>query len=251
MTSPIAVQLYSVREDLAKDFNGTVQRIADMGYVGVEPAGYPGTTPQKAGELFKSLGLQVPSIHNSALIGNNKNEALDIAAAVGCKTIVIPWIARETFGKVDSIRKFCDQLNEAYAVASKAGYALAYHNHEFEFEQVEGKLGHEWMREFLNPAILFELDVYWIRTAGIDPAQVVRDLGKRTPLLHIKDGPAKRGQPMVALGEGVIDIPAVIKAGEGNTEWLIVELDECATNMMEAVQKSYTYLTGKGLARGK
>jgi sugar phosphate isomerase/epimerase len=251
MIAPIALQLYTVRSDLAKDFDGVIQHIAEIGYVGVEPAGYPGTTPQKAGQLFKSLGLQVPSIHSSALLGDNKNEALDIAAAVGCQTIVIPWIRPELFRKLDDIRKTCDQLNEAYALVKQNKLKLAYHNHDFEFQPVEGKLAHEWMRELLDPAILFELDVYWIQTAGVDAAQTVKMIGQRAPLLHIKDGPAKRGQPMVAVGDGVVNIAAIIEAGEGNTEWQVVELDECATDMMQAVEKSYHYLTEKGLARGK
>jgi hypothetical protein len=69
-------------------------------------------------------------------------------------------------------------------------------------------------------------------------------------LLHIKDGPAVRGEPMVAVGDGVLDVPSIIQAGAGSTQWLIVELDACATDMMEAVEKSYDYLVGKGLARG-
>ncbi len=251
MLTPIALQLYTVREALAKDFNGVVRRVAEMGYLGVEPAGFPGTTPQQAAQLFKDLGLQVTSIHNSQLLGDQKQEALDTAAAVGAQTIVIPSMPRERFHSADDIKKVCDELNAANVLARQNHFTLAYHNHEFEFAAVDGKLGHDWMKQSLDPSIQFELDVYWIRAAGIDPAQIVKTLGNRAPLLHIKDGPAVRGQPMVALGEGIIDLPDVVQAGNGHTAWLIVELDQCATDMMTAVEKSYRYLVEKGLGRGK
>jgi len=98
--------------------------------------------------------------------------------------------------------------------------------------------------------VFFEVDVYWVQTAGQNPAEIVRRLGARAPLLHIKDGPCQIESPMTALGEGVVDLPEVVAAGAGSTEWLVVELDRCATDMIEAVRKSYHYLIGKGLGRG-
>jgi sugar phosphate isomerase/epimerase len=87
--------------------------------------------------------------------------------------------------------------------------------------------------------------------AGLDPAEVVRGLGARAPLLHLKDGPAdSRTSDMTALGTGAMDLAAIVDAGKPHTEWLIVELDRCATDMMEAVVESYQYLTKAGLARG-
>jgi sugar phosphate isomerase/epimerase len=106
------------------------------------------------------------------------------------------------------------------------------------------------MLEYLSPDVFFEIDTYWVQTAGPDPAEVVKKLGQKAPFLHIKDGPCVKGEPMVAVGDGVMDFPSIIEAGEGTTEWLVVELDACATDMMEAVKKSYDYLVGTGLARG-
>lgn len=106
------------------------------------------------------------------------------------------------------------------------------------------------MLELLDPAIFFEVDVYWVKTAGLDPAKVLTEIGERSPLLHIKDGPARQGLPMVAVGEGSLEIPKIIAAKETETEWLIVELDECATDMLDAVRASYLYLTENGLGYG-
>ena len=250
MPAPIAIQLYTVRELTKDDFAGVVRRIADIGYVGVEPAGFPGTTPAAAGELFRKLGLAVPSAHTKLPLGDDKSEVLETMAAIGC-TRIVSGKGAEDFKTLDSIRRVCDLFNEASAVAQANGLAVGYHNHWWEFEAVEGHMPYQVMLEHLDPSVFLQVDTYWVRTAGHDPVSVLKELGARAPLLHIKDGPAVQGQPMVAAGEGVMDFPAIIKASEATTEWLIVELDQCATDMMAAVEKSYTYLVGEGLARGK
>jgi sugar phosphate isomerase/epimerase len=95
------------------------------------------------------------------------------------------------------------------------------------------------------------VDTYWVKVAGHDPAAVLRQLGNRAPLLHIKDGPADGTQSaMTAVGAGVLDWQAIIPAGSA-AEWLIVELDRCDTDMLQAVADSYTYLTQKGYAHGR
>jgi sugar phosphate isomerase/epimerase len=103
--------------------------------------------------------------------------------------------------------------------------------------------------EHLSPDVFLEIDTYWVKTAGVDPAAVLREIGRRAPLLHIKDGPAVQEAPMTAVGAGVLDWPAVAEAS--SAEWWIVELDRCATDIWEALQQSYTYLTGMRFVRGK
>ena len=94
----------------------------------------------------------------------------------------------------------------------------------------------------MDPAVLFEIDTYWVQTAGVDATALVRELGDRAPLLHIKDGLLKRELPMVAVGDGQMDFNETIPAGAPHTEWLIVELDRCAGDMMLAVSRSLVYL---------
>ncbi len=251
MPAPIAIQLYTVRDALAGDFAGVVRRIADIGYVGVEPAiGLLGTTPEEAGRYFRELGLVVPSAHAPLPLGEQRDQVLDTMAALGCDTIV-SGKGPDDFATLDQIRRTCDLFNEASAVAGDHGLAFGVHNHWWEFQQIEGRYVYEIMLEHLSPDIFLQIDTYWVKTAGADPAEVVRKLGKRAPLLHIKDGPAVRGEPMVAVGDGCMDFPGIVEAGAGSTEWMIVELDACATNMMEAVERSYAYLVGNGLARGR
>lgn len=251
MTAPIAVQLYSLRDALSQDFEGVVRQVADMGYVGVEPFGLPDAIPAGAPALFKSLGLQVFASHSSLPLGDQRNAVLDCAAALGLTYLICPWMDPNVhFTSLDSIKRLCDTLNEASAAAKAHGLTMGYHNHHFEYGPVEGQLPYQVMLQHCAPDVVFEIDTYWVKTAGLDPAAVVKEFGARARLLHIKDGPCVQGEPMVALGEGVVDVPAVVKAGEGRTEWLVVELDRCATDMLEAVRKSYAYLVKKGLARG-
>ncbi|MEE8390673.1 MAG: sugar phosphate isomerase/epimerase [Anaerolineae bacterium] len=250
MTVPIALQLYSVREAMAQDFVGVVKKVADIGYVGVEPAlGTLGTTPAKAAKLFQELGFEVPSAHVPLPTGDDENKVLDAMATFDCKRI-ISGKGPDSFKTPDLIKQTCDLFNEAQAVAAENGMVFGIHNHWWEFQQVEGRYIYQVMLEHLDPAIFFQIDTYWVQAAGPDPAQVVKELGPRAPLLHIKDGPAVRDEPQVAVGDGVLDFPSIVQAAGDAAEWLIVELDHCATDMLEAVEKSYQYLVGEGLARG-
>lgn len=250
MTAPIGIQLYTVREAMNEDFNATVTKIAEMGYAGVETAGFPGTTPEDAAKLFAELGLQVSSAHSPLPIGENKNQVLDTMAALGTPRLVCPALMREKFDTIDGIKEVCDVLNEAVAVCNENGLQLGYHNHWWEYLTVEGQKGNEVMLANLDSSIYFELDTYWIQVGGQSPVDIIKSLGERAPLLHIKDGPATNDGDMTAVGTGVIDVPAIIGAGADHAEWLIVELDRCATDMMTAVEESYAYLVGEGLAKG-
>ena len=252
MTPPIALQLYTVRDVIAKkDYESVVRQVAQIGYAGVETAGFPGTTPQAAGKLFKELGLLVSSIHKFPIpTPADKQEILDILGALDTKNYVSGG-NREDFTTIETTRLTCEKINAAAAMFAPYGIKFHVHNHWYEYLKVGEKYAYEYMIDFLAPEVFFQIDTYWTKTAGVDPAKVVKKLGKRAPLLHIKDGPAQQKVHQTAVGEGVLDFPAIVKAAAGNTEWMIVELDSCATDMMETVQKSFQYLTSKGLARGK
>ncbi|MBN1285839.1 MAG: sugar phosphate isomerase/epimerase [Anaerolineae bacterium] len=249
--APIAIQLYSLREALQKDFTGIVTKLAEKGYVGVEPVGMMAVDHAEAARLFKDLGLRVPSIHAPLPLGDDKAKIAEIVEAYDeLEYLICPAYARDEFGTADGIKQVCDVLNQANAAAVEMGLTFGYHNHWWEYLDAEGKPAYKYMLEYLDPAIIFQVDVYWVKAAGHDPAAVVKELGTRAPLLHIKDGPANREDPMTAVGQGVVDIPAVVKAGAGVAEWHIVELDRCATDMLTAVEESYDYLVKEGLSRG-
>jgi len=245
MTAPIGIQLYSVREKMAVNFEGTVKKIAEMGYTGVETAGFPdGVSPKQAKALFDDLGLTVTSAHSPMPLGENKQKVLDTMAAIECPHLVCPWIDPSYYASKEKMKELAEILNQANQVAVENGMKFSYHNHDFEYALLDGSPAIYTLQEYLDPGIGFELDTYWIQVAGQDPAKVTARFGDRSPLLHIKDGPGTRKADMTALGEGVVDIPAIIEAGKPYTEWLIVELDRCSTDIMEAVSKSYQYLAG-------
>ena len=250
MTTPIALQLYTIRDLLAQDYEGNIRRVADMGYVGVETANLFGGSPASAAKLFGELGLTVCGAHSPLPLGDQKQEVIDTMGALNCKRLIVAWQPPEKYTSLEGIKSICDTLNEGAAVAKANGFQLGYHNHWFEYQPVENRIPTDVMLEHLDPDVFFEVDVYWVQTAGQNPVEVVRRLGSRAPLLHVKDGPCQIEAPMTALGEGVVDISGVVAAGAGSTEWLVVELDRCDTDIMEAVRKSYQYLIGKGLARG-
>ena len=252
MTVPIGLQLYTLREAFAEDFEGTIRQVAEIGFAGIEPWEGLMTDVAEKKKLYDALGLQTPSVHYGLPIGDKKNEILDNVAALGCSRVILPHINPDYFTSEDGIKTVADILNEANEVGQAHGLTIHYHNHDFEFQDLNGRPAIEHLIEQVDPAVKFELDTYWIQVGGYDPAEFVRKMGNRSPLLHIKDGPAdNRESDMTALGTGAIDIPALIAAGGAHTQWVFVELDRCATDMMTAVRESYAYLTNNGLARGR
>jgi sugar phosphate isomerase/epimerase len=252
MTKPIALQLYSIRENLLQDFTGTITKVAEIGYAGVETAEaiFANTPPHTAARLFRDLGLTVVGAHAPLPLGDDTAVSLERMAQMNSTRLVSAWMPPETYQDVEGIKRIATQFNAANTVARTNGLSFFVHNHDFEFGMVNGRRAFDILNENLDPTIQFELDTYWVQVAGYNPAKIVAELGSRAPLLHIKDGPANRYGDMVAAGQGVIDIPAIVAAGGDHTAWLIVELDRCATDMMTAVAESYTYLTEEGLGHG-
>jgi sugar phosphate isomerase/epimerase len=242
MTKRIALQLYSVRELANQDYEGVVRKVAAMGYDGVETAGFPGTTAEAAAKLFKELGLTVTSAHVPLPLGENQQMVLETMEALGKPALVCTQIRPEDVKTMETIRALCDRLNQGYEVAKANDLAYGIHNHWWEFGEVDGRMVHHIMKDLLDTGIFFELDTYWIKVAGRDPAAIVESLGSRVPMLHIKDGPATHEDPMTAVGDGVMNIPAILKSAVPDV-WQIVEMDRCATDILEATRKSYDYLS--------
>lgn len=244
MTSGIALQLYSLREELARDFAGTLRRVAAMGYTAVETAGFAGTTPKKAAKLFRDLGLTVVAAHVPLPLGAKQKEALSTLEALACTRAVCAWQPPEQFTTRDGIHRTAEQLNQAAAILAPRGVTLYYHNHWFELAPVEGRPALWHLVEALDPAVHLEIDVYWAQTGGVNPAELVAALGPRADLLHLKDGPCVVEAPMTPLGTGRVDIPAVLAAARasGAGQWLIVELDRCETDMFAALEQSLRFL---------
>ncbi|MDD5728535.1 MAG: sugar phosphate isomerase/epimerase [Victivallales bacterium] len=241
--SSIALQLYSIRNELSRDYTGTIDRIAAFGYTGAEFAACPsGISLEQCAEILERAGLRVPSMHVPVPSGPNRNLIFDNAHNFGCKYLVCGK-RPDDFKTPDAIRKSCDDFNFAAAEASRNGLKLAIHNHWWEYQEIDGIPVYKTMLENLSPEVLFELDTYWVKVGGQDPAAVLDELASRIPLVHIKDGSGIPGDfNMKAAGQGVMDFGPVFSRVK-NAEWLICELDACESDMLQAVKESYVYIS--------
>ena len=251
MAAPIALQLYTLRKILPKDYTAGIRAIAAMGYLVVETDEMYGTTPQEASRLFKDLNLSVTSMHDFPIPDRQSlARIVDIAGVLGCQRVVSGGDESD-FQDRETIKRISELFNEAATLLALHGLSIGIHNHWGEVNLVEGRPAYEIMLDYLLPEVFFQVDTYWAQVGGVDPVEMIRRLGKRAPLLHIKDGPVSKRLKQTPVGDGKLDFPAIVKASEGTAEWLIVEMDSCTIDIMKAVEKSYHYLVKNGLASGK
>jgi sugar phosphate isomerase/epimerase len=241
MTSlPIALQLYTVRDETARDFSGTLRQVAALGYDAVECAGYGDLSVTELRTLLAELGLQAPSSHCVGLdMPKEKLVAeLTFARELGCAYAVLPWLGPERFTQTP----FSTLVKEFAALgqlSQEAGLQLVYHNHDYSFARREDShLLLDDLLAALDPALLaLELDVYWAAYAGIDPVAYLHQHAGRVPLVHLKDMDAERA--MIEVGDGILDIATIIAAGqEAGARWLIVEHDHPTLPALESARRS-------------
>jgi sugar phosphate isomerase/epimerase len=249
MKRPISVQLYSLRERTAKDFAGVLRDLAAMGYKGVEPAGLAGKTAREIRKMADDLGLVVSSAHCGLPTRDTINEIVDTAKTLGYE-YVISGLGGDAFRTIDAIKAGAEKFQSAAELLKPHGLQMGYHNHWWEFDLVEGRFGYSRFLEHC-PDVFSELDVYWASNFNrVDVPLIVKTHKNRIKLLHIKDGPLVQGQPHTAVGQGKLNIPDIVKAAGTNTSWLVVELDECASDKTQAVRDSFDYLKKAGLGVG-
>lgn len=247
---PISVQLYSVRDHVHNDFPAVLRRIADIGYVGVEFAGLHGMKPAAVRRVLDDLGLVASSCHGGIPDRGNVAEIIDTAKTLGL-TRHISGFGPDQFATEASTLAAAAQAREGAELLKGSGISFGIHNHWWEFDK---KFGQRYPHEVFMaaaPDVFAEVDTYWVTVGGADAAKAVRELGRRAPLLHIKDGPGNREQAMTAVGHGSLDWAKILAGAGAATEWLVVELDRCDTDMFQAVADSYTYLVSRGFARGR
>jgi sugar phosphate isomerase/epimerase len=250
VAKPISIQLYTLRDECAKDYRAVIERVAGIGYAGVELAGLYGLPPTEARSLVEGLGMRVSGAHVQGRVdGDDLERIADESAATGAPFMVVPMLPADRFTSAESVRKLADRIRPAVDAAESRGMKLAYHNHNFEFVDLDGRWAYDLFVESLHPDIALEVDIYWAQTAGADPAELVKRLGSRVALLHVKDGPCTPTDDMVAVGDGKVDIAAALGAND-SVQWHIVELDRFAGDMWDAVERSYTYLVSNGLSIG-
>lgn len=270
MTPAITVQLYSVREQAGADYEGTIRAIADMGFANVEPAGFPGTTPEAAAKLFKELNIKAPSCHCALPVGDNEKQVIETALTMGHKYLITgcPPKFKEDFASVDSIKRLAELYTQAAANAAKHGLQVGYHNHDWDLITVDGRPGYQVFLENTPDTVLWEADIFWVTKAGLKPTDFIKEIGVRGKCLHFKDGiiSAKdsfteaetadgkimisNDKPFLPAGTGQVDLKGASKAAV-HAEYIAVELDSYKGDMMKAVKESYDFLTKNGIAKGR
>jgi sugar phosphate isomerase/epimerase len=240
----IGVQLYTVRELLQKDFEGTLARLAAIGFREVEFAGYVGRSPQAVRAALKTAGLDAPSAHVPIETARDHwPRALEAAHVIGHKYLVVAWLPEKERGALDGYRTAADLFNRVGEQANAAGLRFAYHNHAFEFARLEGRIPYDVLLERCDPRyVAFEMDLYWITKGGQDPLGYFARWPGRFPMVHVKDSTGAPEHRMVDVGVGIIPWRAIFARREqAGIHHYFVEHDEPA-DPLASVRASYEYL---------
>ncbi|HIW73841.1 MAG TPA: sugar phosphate isomerase/epimerase [Firmicutes bacterium] len=271
----VALQLYSVRGDLEKDMEGTLRAVRAMGYDYVEFAGYAGRTAEEVRALLEETGLRCISVHQGygVFLEEGGEREVDFLKTIGASFCAVPWMGDGHKGSA-AFEKTLADFTRVSGMLKKAGIQLLYHNHDFEFEKVDGKYKLDWLYESLPADVLqTEIDTCWVRYAGVDPCAYLRQYAGRAPVVHLKDFTCSRmnagaayaliddkgnaGEAETAgndfcfqpLGMGVQDIPAILAAAEdAGADTVVVEQDDSVGRPpLEAARLSREYLKSLGL----
>lgn len=229
--NPIAIQLYTVRGPASQDFSGTLRKLAEGGAKAVEFAGYGGMAIPKLKALLQDLGLRVSGAHIPvAMWTGSLEQSLTDLKTLGGEYAVVPWVPEERRNSLEAARTLAASLDVWAAAARSVGFGFAYHHHAFEFDPLpdgNGATLFDILSQETDPGLVgFEIDVYWAARGGVDPAQLLREMAGRAPLMHLKDlGPAPERRDVPA-GEGELDWADIrVAAREAGVRWQIVEQD--------------------------
>jgi sugar phosphate isomerase/epimerase len=255
----IGLQLYTVRDAMAKDPAATLAKVAKVGYNSVEGATYTGSElfyGMSGGDFSKVLkdnGLVMYSAHYrlgedgpdmKGTILNDWQKAVDDAAALGIKYMVCAWLSPQERGTLDHYKKIGGDLNKGGEICKKAGIQLCYHNHDFEFIQEDGKYPYETLLAATDKDLVkMEMDMYWVTKAKQDPIALINEHPGRFPLWHIKDMDKTPKQMFTEVGNGIIDFKKIFQhASKAGMKYFFVEQDICPGDPFVSITESYNYI---------
>ncbi len=243
--SKIGVQLYTVRADMAKDFDGSLKKIAELGFKEVEFAGYYNRTPQQVKTLLGQLGLEAPSAHVPIdALRNSLDKTIEEAKIMGHRYLICPFLMPPERKSLDQFKQHAALFNKAGEACKKAGIQFGYHNHDFEFQPLEGKLPMEvLLAETDKNLVKIELDLYWITYAKQDPLAYLAKHPDRVALFHVKDLDKTEKRGITEVGHGVIDFKTIFaKAPKGAIKHYFIEQDVTPGSPFDSLKFSIGYL---------
>lgn len=240
----IGLQLFTVREQLAQDFEGTLRQVAALGYQGVEFHTFVGRSAEEVKALLDELGLEIVGTHiGYSRLLDHLDEEIAYHKAIGNKYLIVPYLTEEQ-------RQWKDVFDNLVAIGTavqKAGLMLGYHNHDFELtEQIDGKPVFDVLFESVPAHLLkVEMDTCWVHYGGYDPVEYIKRYTGHLPLIHLKDmSRDEDGKAVtVELGKGEVHLRAIIDAAvEANVEWIIVEQDYCTNPPLQSIETSIQWI---------
>lgn len=238
----IGLQLYTVRELLARNLAGTLARVAEIGYREVEFAGYFGHPPAEVRRVLVQTGLEAPSGHVPLdQLRHDLAAALHAAAEIGHRYLVLAWLDPQERRSLDHYRRTADLLNRAGAEARSVGLRMGYHNHDFEFVRTEGQIPYDLLLDRTDPALVcLEADLYWMARGRASALSYFRRYPGRFELCHLKDMGLLGG--ITEVGSGRLDFGAVLAAREvAGLKHCYVEHDY-PRDPLASAEASYRYL---------
>ena len=256
--SKIGLQLYTLRAELAKDLLGTLKKVSDIGYKEVELFGYSdgkffGKTAKEFKTILGDLGLNPVSGHYGAgvqnasakgTLSNDWRRAMEDAATLGQKYANCAYLTPDERKSIEAYKKYAELFNKSGQVAKEFGIQFGYHNHDFEFQKLDGEIPYDIITKNTDSNLVkLELDLYWAVRAGLDPVELFKKHPGRFPLWHVKDMEKGPGKAFAEVGTGSIDFKKIFDARKiaGMTHFF-VEQDVCKIPPVEAIAISYKNL---------
>lgn len=241
----VGLQLYTLRNEMKADLPGTLEKVAAIGYKELEFAGYFDRRPQEIKALLDRLGLTAPSVHVPlTAVQNNFEQTIETAKIVGHKFLVCPFLMPNDRETIAHYQKLGPLFNRAGEACRKAGLTFAYHNHDFEFETLNGKVPYDVLLAETDPKLVkMELDLYWIVKAGQDPQAYFAKHPGRFPLVHVKDMDKTPQKAFAEVGRGTIDFKSIFaQSKKAGIQHYFVEQDQ-ANSPLESIKMSYDFLS--------
>ena len=262
----IGLQLYTIRDAMAKDVQGSLKKVSDIGYKYIELAGYAdgkfyGHEPGELRKMVNDLGMEILSSHSQVeaqgVTLENAKKMADDHAKLGVKYCLQPWVVEEARKTVSSFQKMVADWNKVGRIMKDAGIQFGYHNHNFEFATVEGKIPYFdiFMKELDKNLVTMELDLFWTTKAGQDPVEIIKKYPGRFQLFHMKDMYTKEApyfttvgvKDFAPVGAGIIDFKRILATKKiAGMKYMIVEQDlSRGGDMFDDIKTSITNLTTK------
>ncbi|WP_165822411.1 sugar phosphate isomerase/epimerase family protein [Paenibacillus montanisoli] len=245
----LAVALFTLRDVLPNRLPEGLKRLKEMGCVGVETGDYFGYTVEEIAEMLKETGMKMVSLHRSLEDFSDPEcweRIVKDARLLQTEILVFPGTGPDF--TVERYKKHKELLDATIVKAAENGFRIIMHNHNWEVNtQIDGSNGLDYLlghgKE--DSKALAEFDIYWLAKGGQDPLAFISKYPNRAPILHMKDMTGDERGTYAEVGNGIIDVPAIIAWGEKNgVEWYMVEQDECPGNPWDSVQMSLEYLQG-------